>query len=196
MQAQFNHLRWVLRWLKPPSDSLRVCYLPGCHRLGQLCHGDDLHQAPCNPEYTFPHNRRVISRYVVDCRFDNLTATGDAHTVDVQMRASPWSYHRGPNIGAQGQPTQRNWAPAGSWAREAGRGWSIPPWVQFQLAIIYHGWTPRILAARDPGGQRGVPTTSRGTRRNAEQTKEICKMGIKFTLCLWICWHMLNTATR
>ncbi len=56
--------------------------------MGQFCHGDDLHQATCNPEYTLLHDR-VISLYAVDCRFDNPTAIVDAHAVDIQMHASP-----------------------------------------------------------------------------------------------------------
>jgi hypothetical protein len=111
------------------SDDLNLPPIVREYAISQDVIGWDnfVHQAPCTPEYTLPHNWRVISRYVVDCRFDNPTATGDAHAVDIQMHASPGLYHRCPNIGAQGQPSQRTRAPAGSRAGGAGRGGSIPP---------------------------------------------------------------------
>jgi hypothetical protein len=87
--VRLDYVRGMLQQLKSPSNIPRVCNLTGRHRVGQICHGDDLQQAPCNPKYTLPHNRQVVLRYAVDRGIDNSTVTGGTHTVDIQMRASP-----------------------------------------------------------------------------------------------------------
>jgi hypothetical protein len=89
MRARLDYVCGLLRRLKSPSDIPRVCNLTGRHRVGQICHGDDLQQAPCNPKYTLPHNRQVVSCYAVDRGIDNSTVTSGAHAVDTQMHASP-----------------------------------------------------------------------------------------------------------
>jgi hypothetical protein len=89
MRAWLDYVRGMLQQPKSPSNILRVCNLTGRHKVGQLCHGDDLQQAPRNPKYTLPHNWQVVSRYTVDRGVDNSTVTGGAHAVDIQMRASP-----------------------------------------------------------------------------------------------------------
>jgi hypothetical protein len=89
MRVQLDYVRGMLRRLKSPSDIPRVCNLTGRHRVGQICQGDDLQQAPRNPKYTLPHNQHVVLCYAVDRGIDNLTITGDAHAADIQMRASP-----------------------------------------------------------------------------------------------------------
>ena len=89
MRARLDYVCGLLRRLKSPSDIPRVCNLTGRHRVGQICHGDDLQQAPRNPKYTLPLNRRVVLHYAVDCGIENSTGTGGAHAVDIQMHASP-----------------------------------------------------------------------------------------------------------